>query len=74
MNSTLFTVKTLTKKDLLKILEGVDDDSKIYVVATKSVIEMAQKGALVEPHDVYLSLSNNVQKEANGIALVADFN
>lgn len=73
MNTALKPVKTLNKKQLLEMLEDIPDDSRIYVMATASVIEMAQSVSQVEPYDVYLALSTNVQTENDGISLVADF-
>lgn len=73
MSTNFVKANTLTKKELLLALDGVDDDARIYVTATKSVIEMAQSGALIAPHDVYLALSKNVQFENDGVSLVADF-
>lgn len=66
-------IATLTKADLIRALQDVQDDARIYVMATNSVVQMALAGATVEPKDVYLGLSNNTTHELDGIALVADF-
>lgn len=66
-------IATLTKADLIRALQDVQDDARIYVMATNSVVQMALAGATVEPKDVYLGLSKNTTHELDGIALVADF-
>ncbi len=67
--------RTLTKAQLLHALATVDDDAKVYVVATRSIIDMALSGAKVDPNDVYLAISASVQREDDGgVSLIADFN
>lgn len=66
-------IATLTKADLLRALQDVEDDARIYVMATNSVVQMALAGATVGTKDIYLGLSNNTTNEVDGIALVADF-
>jgi hypothetical protein len=67
------SVATLTKAELMHVLDGVADDAKIYVMASHAVIQMAVDGAKVAPRDAYFGLSRNTNPELGGIALVADF-
>jgi hypothetical protein len=66
-------VATVTKAELLRVLEGVPDEAKVYVMATHETACMAIEGAKVEPRDVYFGLSANSTQELGGIALVAEF-
>lgn len=65
-------IATLTKAELVQILQGVEDDARIYIMATNSVVQMALAGATVGKKDVYLGLSKNSMSEVDGLSLVAN--
>jgi hypothetical protein len=57
----------------LKALASVPDEGKVYIMTTRSVIEMATAGARGNPDEVYFAIGASVQQEVGGISLIADF-
>lgn len=66
-------VRTLTKADLVKLLDGIADDTQIYICLTRSVLAMAEQGALDKQQDLYFGVSSSsTHQPPNGISLLAD--
>lgn len=64
---------TATKAQLIALLQGLPDDAKIFVMATKVSVDKAVEAASrTEEKDVFLRISaTNVLREPNGANLIA---
>jgi len=65
-------VKTLTKAQLVQLLNGVNDDELVYFLVIPPVLEMAQSGLPDGPKDLYFGISSSSQGEVGGVTLLAD--
>jgi hypothetical protein len=64
--------KTLTKAQLVQLLNGLADEANVYLMLDRSVLEMALHGAPDPEQELYFGLSSSSQHEADGVSLLAE--
>lgn len=64
-------MKTVTKRELMRMLADVSDDANVYVMTSRTDASRAMESATGE--DLFFLLGGNTAFEADGVSLVADF-